>query len=696
MKMPASKPFQAIAISGDPPERDNPADTGHPACLPAPTVAPTSPRLPQRAGMRVSSSCLQQLPNEILQHIVDECEYGSAHVSNLASTSKAMRLACFDRALADRLIAAIQLPVDSQAVSAHLIQVVEDANRLPSNLRVEVLSTIPARLTAHLRSPTLGFEHVFEALAVALEQLDGPHWQYRLLNAVGAEFADADLQRSCLVQQGQGLRSMGTIYIQLSRSIDVLLTLHGAAIAASTGVDRNMAGNSGKNRLFSEALGMQARGLYMLANPDERSMTWDSLRQDLRCGDGVERQALLEGLTDALPHLANIANRRAGLAFILAEVGRFPAELQPAMHARLAAQLRHFTTGEIDQGYALLLAIGVTLPPTQMAQSLVAFAGCLEQVAPFHTKAIFDGIMNHLPRLAPDGQATVVAALSARIVMMPEESDRLNAFDAVWDVYCTIDPFAKAVSTVLANLVGTIASLPCDERQLVRFSRLTDCLTAQPNDCENGLIEHLVDAIWALEMPSQKMAAFRDVLLLVSDQPSVMQPDLLTLLIEIINDQHFDDTRFSMLAAFERVVRRLPVTMQAALLGEAAFSAMWLDTPFMEARFAALVGAARALPEPHADQALSLIDETFVHIVAELDDPEQDSLPMYFNAILETCRVMPQATQVRTLDALVDTVREYPPAVAQLARNLIMPRLEALPEPIHQRLQLRLNGWNGG
>ncbi len=199
MKMPASKPFQAIAISGNSPERDNPADTEHPACLPAPTVAPTSPRLPRRAGMRVSSSCLQQLPGEILQHIMDKCEYGSPRVSKLASTSKIMRVACFDRALADRSIAAIRSPVDSQAVSAHFIQIIEDANRLPSNLRIEVLSTIPARLTAHLNSPIPGFEQVFEALAVALEQLDGPHWQNRLLNAIGAEFADADLQRSCLV-----------------------------------------------------------------------------------------------------------------------------------------------------------------------------------------------------------------------------------------------------------------------------------------------------------------------------------------------------------------------------------------------------------------------------------------------------------------------------------------------------------------
>lgn len=646
----------------------------------------------RRAGHRRQAASLDQLPPEVLGRIAEGFHYGGTEVSRLASTNRAMRATLGKRALADHLIASVHSRVDHQGISANLSAIIEKASDLPSDLRVEVLCRIPSRLTTYLWAPTPGFPHVFGALVDVLEHLDRPVQRYRFLHAIGAEFAAPDLRASYVQQRACDQPGMEAIYLKICAAGERIQSRDSAAICASQATETNLPAREQQHRLSSTTRAMLLRGLYMLREPTIRDVTWTALYEDVDCGVGVARQSLLEGLTDAFCDLSDEPVRRAAFSRLLAEAQKWPSEQRAAMLMRLGKQIPNFPSvdGSKDTFDAVLAATR-GLHSADTPQVLASLSDCLDQAPLIMAKEIFDGILDQLPRLDPAGCAIVLAALSEQIPNLPDEPDRLEAFDAVWAAYRCIDPAAVAVHEIVANLAEALPGLPCDDWQQIRFSRLTDCVEAQPERQRDSLIDYLTSAMWSFEGRALKMSAFRDVLTLTSSRPAAAQVGLLAVLIDEINSQPFDDVQFAMLSAVERVAQRLPAPLQVRLLGEAAAAAIWLLTPYMEEQFSMLVTAAQALPQPHADAAMAGIDDAIDSATAELTRADFDDFPTYFEAIANTASVLPHASRVRTLTALIDASLAYTPEFAQQAREVILHRLQGLPNSITQPLRQRLN-----
>ena len=685
------RPSQSAAISEDPPRQDPPCGGARLTGAPAPATVPTPQRMPDRARRNAHATKLHQLPSDLVLQIADQFDYGSPHVSRLASTNRALHTVLADRALADRLIAQAQLPIEGQDIAAHFCRLIENAARLPSNLRIEVLCRIPSKLTSCLSEPVPDFDRVFNALAVAHGQIIGASLCYRGIHALGAEFTATDLRNRCLRQQAQRGSAMEIFYVKFFKACEMLLISQGAAVGASSSTSAGLSARHRENILYADTLSMLARGLYMLADPRDRKTLWHKLQQNRRCGAGLERVVLLEGLTDALPDLLGATNRFEAFSLVLAEVEQLSAEHRPAMLSRLAQQLQHIATeAESNPAFTELLAAAARLPPANMAQALAEYARCVSRVVPAQATFVFNAILGQMVMLEPAGHARVLAELSAEIVHLPNEEDRGEAFDAVWHAFRGSDPRAATAPMVVAHLIAALAMLPGDDQQQIQFSRLTDYLMWQQVGDPDGLIGRMAGAVSALGAPGWQMAAFYDVLTLITKRPPDAQGQNLLVLIDQIGDLPFDDTRFAMLAAFERAVRGLPAPLQVELLNEAAASAIWLVAPFMQERFAALVAAAQNLPTPNAEQVLAGIERALLNAVDELSDPKDASLPAYFDAIVKTSRVVPQALQIHTLEALIDAAKAYPPAVAQSARELILPCLQDLPDDLSQPLYHRL------
>lgn len=228
-------------------------------------------------------------------------------------------------------------------------------------------------------------------------------------------------------------------------------------------------------------------------------------------------------------------------------------------------------------------------------------------------------------------------------------------------------------------------------RRQIHPRSLVDYVALQPDECRTGLIALLIEKISSLNDKRAGNRSVHEVLLLASERPPNQQVRLRKGLIMEINSTYDSSTQFAKLAAFERVVRRLPPQSQVELLGKAADTASWFGTPFMEARLAALLAAARALPQAEADRTLELIANALLTAVDHLGDAQPDALPDCFDAIVDTCKVVPQSMQVRVLAALIETMKDYPPGSAQSARDLVLPLLQALPDDLSAPLFQLLN-----
>lgn len=515
-----------------------------PASSPTSAVVPVAPVPParsdtsvaraglRRAGHRTQSARLDQLPLEVLSRIAEGFQYGGTEVSRLASTNRAMRATLGQRALADYLIAAVYTRVPHQEVAVNLSAIIEKAAELPSDLRVEVLCRIPIQLTTYLRAPTPGFQRVFSALGDVLEQLDSPVQRYRLLHVIGVEFAAPDFRASCMQQCARDQLGMEVFFLKLCAAGERILSDRGAK-CANQPADPSLSATAKRTHLIASTRAMLLRGLYMLREPATRDLTWTSLNEDGDCGVGLARQSLLEGLADSLHDLSDEPVRQAAFSRLLAEVQEWPSEQRPAMLIRLAEQVQIFYTQDGAKGaFDAVIAATRRLDPAAAPQVLESLSQCVDQV-PFNvSKAVFDGILNQLPRLDPSGCALVLAALSEQIQCLSDESDRLEAFDAVWTSYRYIDTAAVAVHEIVENLMEALRVLPCDERQQIRFSRLTDCVEAQPDQHRDTLIKHLSSAMWSFEGRALKMSAFRDVLTLTANRPPAARAELFAVLID--------------------------------------------------------------------------------------------------------------------------------------------------------------------
>ncbi|MBC7514014.1 MAG: hypothetical protein H7234_06215 [Herminiimonas sp.] len=627
---------------------------------------------------------------------------GSKETSKLQAQGVHLRENSRNRALADKLAAALKPKPFDAVGNRHFIDVIHKAEALPAALRYSVLALIPAELCKHLNYAGDNMGAVLQELLTASASDFKVKYRYFLMDKISRAFGNPLFQKhfstagSQVIDQLQMERTFRNftgrlqelIIQQNGRSLAQALTQKPACpTSQSTDIDAQTICDETTACTVTPLV----RGLYMVHDHEARSDLWMLLENRTVSTSPDVRKSLLTKLIPAIGCLQPETNRVMAFQKVLEAISALPSHLQSGPVEATAAYLHRITDPQDNASlFNRLVDITDAAPAEHRAFFLATYANTLATHPLDARTTLFAKILEDIVHVPVDHQAQVVEVLALGVGALPQGIERTQAYDAVLAAIKQLPKVEQARAALL--LFTTIDTLPLDNTRHVKFVAAIDFVKSHPVEQRYPMLDQLQESIWCQATYETELHCLEEFLTVLQSQPPEDRQRALSVLYDTGFDIYDDSTRFAMLRTVFREVAKLPQAEQGDLIPCAAYHARDIGAPYMAFLFNDLVQCALALPPEMRGHTFDTIGQHLRHSAATLADQggPNDQLPPLLNALLDTADVLPEAMQVALLAQIKESAMDFPHGLQADAAKAISAKVNVLaPHLIQQLIDLR-------
>ncbi|MBC7514783.1 MAG: hypothetical protein H7234_10165, partial [Herminiimonas sp.] len=289
-------------------------------------------------GEQQASARLDTLTRPFRARVANFSPIGSIEAATLETVSKALHGQWHQRALADKLVAALKTDPPQYVTHEGFSALIDGAASLPSPLCYEVFKRIPNRLCIGLDASGEHMEGVIaELMAKSPKTLDLKH-QFLMLDHISAAFQHPDFCRHFSNPHSKKIdrQPMERIFGHFCRQLGDLVRHKSRALALSSAIEATHNGtipsdaavNSNQAFISAWAVIPASRGLYMAPEGNNRNLLWHAMMENIvHVGPGA-RAELLGTLIKAVACLETQLQREHAFEKILQHIGALPAQVQ--------------------------------------------------------------------------------------------------------------------------------------------------------------------------------------------------------------------------------------------------------------------------------------------------------------------------------------------------------------------------------
>ena len=634
---------------------------------------------------------LGRLPIAAIKGINQFFELGSANASRLQGQGKHLFNTCGERALADRLAAALDTRPVQGITNHHFTNIIDQTQFLGAELRHAVLALIPAKLCEHLHSSGSNMEVVLQRLLTASAAGFDPQHRYLLIDRISAAFKQPAFRAHFHDATSQVIQRwpMESVFNNLVVELNELVNQRNAPSLAlalaqdptdQTGTAATTDAQARHDVMTACTVTPLTRGLYMLHDHEIRFDAFMWMTSCIASASPDVRKTLLTNLIPEISYLQPEARRVAAFNQILESIEALSPDAKLDPVEATIAHLQCITDTVANTIlYDSLLKNTQAAPAEQRAPLLAKHADALATRPPDTRVALFNKILTSVGQVPVNDQNQILEALAPDVSGQPEGIPRTQAYDAV---FAAIKRLPKEKQVVAARLLfGTIDSLPPDQTRHVQFVAAANFIKLHPVEARFEMLDQLQDSIWCQDAYGTELHCLEEFLTLLQSQSPEERQGALTVLYDTGSDTLNDGTKFAMLRTIFREVEKLPQSRQSNLISAAAQQAGQLDSPYMAFLVNDVVECALALPPEARVHALQDIGRHLSNVVNMLafEEEADGQLPRELVALLDTSDVLPEAMQVTLLAELKQSLAHCPAALLADASRAVSGKVNALP-----------------
>ena len=620
---------------------------------------------------------------------------GGTDAATLGTVSKKLRSQWRERALADKLVAALETELPQPVTHEAFKALIDNAAALPSPLCYEVFRRVPDRLCNGLDASGDNMERVIEELTAKLPKTLAVEHQFMMLDNISAAFQNPNFRAHFSNPHSRKIdrQAMEKIFARFchqqveffrykSRALGLLTAMKGAKKNA---VPSGVSMASYLINISAWSVTPASRGLYMVSDKMSRANIWHAMLRNIVHAAPRVRADLLQTLIEAVACLKTQQQREHASEKILQHIGELPAQFQAAPIALAIRRLSILVSAASSEDMFERLATIANAAPLVHRGKLIniiaqAIATRQQPVRP----AIFAGVLAQVGDLPLLQQQLVLETLASAVNAHPLEHQCTQAYNAVLGAIRLLPEPFQAVPA--AALFASFAEMQIGAELDIRFIEAFEFVRRLPVDERAPMLRLLTSVIWRHSTKSSQFGGIDELLSLMRSQPVAERVRCVTSLYRISLDGTNEAFRFSILRKLFREVQQLPAAAQVPLIAEAAVKAARCGQPHMRFLLDAVLHQAGTLSPSEAGDVGQQMSLAFKAEVLCLN--YYGAIPESFAALLTTADLLPDDLRISLLADLQASLTRCPEENRAAASHAIRDKINFLPIGLLQRFLL--------